>query len=130
MTAIAAGDYHSLAVTTAPAAEPPTIGLTPNPISFLEGASGRTVGTVTLADPDGAASDLIVTLGGLDASYFSISGTGATRNLVTAMPTGFESGKTSFDLTLTVTDVQGLNATVMPRPLSSTTGRKTRTVMV
>ena len=112
VTAIAAGGYRSLAVTTAPAEEPPTIGLTPNPISFLEGASGRTVGTITLADPDGTASDLIVTLGGLDASYFSVSGTGATRNLVLALPTDFESGKTSFTFTLTVTDVQGLSATV------------------
>jgi hypothetical protein len=112
VTAIVADYAHSLAVTTAPAQEPPTIGLNPNPISVLEGVSVRTVGTVTLADPDGAANDLIVTLGGLDASYFSISGTGATRNLVVALPTDFESGKISFNLTLTVTDVQGLSATV------------------
>ncbi|NBS50279.1 MAG: hypothetical protein EBS97_06700, partial [Verrucomicrobia bacterium] len=112
VVSIGAGRDHSLAITTAPAEEPPTIGLTPNPISFLEGASGRTVGTITLADPDGNAADLIVTLGGVDASSFSVTGTGATRNLVVALPTDFESGKTSFTLTLTVTDVQGLTASV------------------
>ncbi|NDB97039.1 MAG: hypothetical protein EBZ78_12925, partial [Verrucomicrobia bacterium] len=80
--AVAGGYFHSAALTTAPLEEPPTIGLNPNLISFSEGAAGRTVGTITLADPDGAANDLIVSVGGLDASYFSISGTGATRNLV------------------------------------------------
>ncbi|NDB96962.1 MAG: hypothetical protein EBZ78_12525, partial [Verrucomicrobia bacterium] len=112
VVAFAGGLLDSAAITTGPLQQPPTIGLNPNPISFSEGAAGRTVGTVTLADPDGNAADLIVSVGGLDASYFSISGTGATRNLVTSVPTDYESGKSSFSLSLTVTDVQGLSATV------------------
>lgn len=99
---------RSFTVTVLPVNDPPTAIQLSNATIVENNLANAFIGTLSTTDPD-AGDSFTYSLGGADAASFSISGS----NLLINAPADFDT-KSSFNITITSTDVGGLSTAAVP----------------